>query len=463
MSTIRETLYSLSHAAVTFANALDEAGYGDYAFLPGDSPYDLSFLKPDALGARGDLIGSAEKIIRLAKGPQGCLASYADMVCFPPTLILAQRIPNTDNTQGVEMGTIQVLIQLGVPDKVPLQDSITYEGLAAMIPISSELLQRMVRLAALAGFLVEDESSAVRHSAMSAVFLCDPSMGDTSRMFFDIDMRAYSFFGDSVRRDPTGLNIRDGPTALAFQQGSGDHVTRPTIWEIMESNPVQSARFHATMQALGAFPSHLLRHVLTAFDWSKIRTLVDVIHLLRVRSTWANFFCSTQVGGSLGGVARVIAQEFPGIQITVQDLADVVDKGRSSLRADLCAERISFQAHDIFHKQETIADAYLLRQILHDWPDEDAERIIRNLMPAMRPGARILVMDVIVPQPGTASPYMEKFIRTYDVSMFSMFSGKERTVEQLRDIVERCDGRLRFEGISCPPGSAASLLSWVLR
>jgi 6-hydroxytryprostatin B O-methyltransferase len=79
----------------------------------------------------------------------------------------------------------------------------------------------------------------------------------------------------------------------------------------------------------------------------------------------------------------------------------------------------------------------------------------------MRPGARLLIMDIVMPQPGEISPYMEKYLRVFDLAMFSLFSAKERTLEQLRELVEQCDPKLRFEGVTCPPGSAASLLSWV--
>lgn len=129
----------------------------------------------------------------------------------------------------------------------------------------------------LAGFFAEDKSGAIRHSAMSAVFLRDPGMGDTARLMFDVDVRAYSRFGDSIRLDPMGLKIRDGPTALAFQSSVDGKGNRPTIWEIMERDPIQQIRFHSMMQTLGAFPSHLLKHVLSAFDWNTIGTLVDVI------------------------------------------------------------------------------------------------------------------------------------------------------------------------------------------
>ena len=163
-----------------------------------------------------------------------------------------------------------------MPDKVPLQGSITYEELATSVHVSPELLNRIVRLATLAGFLVEDKSGAVRHSAMSAVFLCDPGAADTTRFLFDVDMRAYSYFHDSLRLDPIGQNIRDGPTALAFQTNSDEPGKRLTIWDIMDRDPVQHARFHSTMETLGTFPSHYLTHIPNAFDWGKIGTLIDV-------------------------------------------------------------------------------------------------------------------------------------------------------------------------------------------
>ena len=80
MSTLRGTLNDLNRAAEVFSRELDHAGYSEYTFSPENSPYDLSFLSSEALGARGDVIAAAERILRLAKGPQGCLAGFADTV-----------------------------------------------------------------------------------------------------------------------------------------------------------------------------------------------------------------------------------------------------------------------------------------------------------------------------------------------------------------------------------------------
>jgi hypothetical protein len=67
---------------------------------------------------------------------------------------------------------------MGIPQKVPLDGSVTYKELAGPAQITPELLQRLVRLAALGGFLLEDATGKVRHTAMSAVFHLDRDVAD---------------------------------------------------------------------------------------------------------------------------------------------------------------------------------------------------------------------------------------------------------------------------------------------
>ena len=74
--------------------------------------------------------------------------------------------------------------------------------------------------------------------------------------------------------------------------------------------------------------------------------------------------------------------------------------------------RLSFYGHD-FLKPQPIegADVYLLRMILHDWPDKYAIQILRNIVPAMRPGARVILNESCVPEPGSVSVQREKRVR----------------------------------------------------
>jgi hypothetical protein len=82
MPTLRETLKTLNEGAEILAGELDKAGYNCYSFSEKSSPYDLSFLSVEGLAARGDVISAAEGILRLAKGPQGCLWAFEDTVYY---------------------------------------------------------------------------------------------------------------------------------------------------------------------------------------------------------------------------------------------------------------------------------------------------------------------------------------------------------------------------------------------
>lgn len=54
------------------------------------------------------------------------------------------------------------------------------------------------------------------------------------------------------------------------------------------------------------------------------------------------------------------------------------------------------------------ADVYLLRSVLHDWPDEYALQILRSLIPAMKPGSRVVLNEVCLPEAGLLSRYLDQ-------------------------------------------------------
>jgi 6-hydroxytryprostatin B O-methyltransferase len=73
---------------------------------------------------------------------------------------------------------------------------------------------------------------------------------------------------------------------------------------------------------------------------------------------------------------------------------------------------MSFQVHDFFTPNPvSTAEVYFLRHILHDWADERAIRILRNISSVMKKTARIVVMDTVVPAPGSMPWQVERMIR----------------------------------------------------
>jgi 6-hydroxytryprostatin B O-methyltransferase len=175
----------------------------------------------------------------------------------------------------LEVATISALTQLGVPDKIPLEGFVSYQNLAQSVQISPRLLKRLVRFAVTVGFLIEDGTGAVGHSAMSAVFIRDPATAGGTRFMCNVGMRGHPYLKDSILMDPTGCNNRVGPTALAFEKDSGEQGIRPITTELIE-HPDHSADWQSLILAWNSYPSHSLRHLPNAFDWSKIRKLVAV-------------------------------------------------------------------------------------------------------------------------------------------------------------------------------------------
>ena len=97
---------------------------------------------------------------------------------------------------------------------------------------------------------------------------------------------------------------------------------------------------------------------------------------------------------------------------TVQDLAEVIEGAKLHDHTDAgVRKRVRFEIHDFLTEQKTQGDVFLLRWILHDWPDQYVIRILRNLRPALKPGNKIVVNDQVMPEPGQVSTVVERQIR----------------------------------------------------
>ena len=151
----------------------------------------------------------------------------------------------------------------------------------------------------------------------------------------------------------------------------------------------------------------------------------------------------------------------------MQDLPANVNSGctaaEESLSTDLIS-RITFQAHDFTNPQPVRgADAYLLRMILHDWPDDEAAKILSNITAAMdKVDSRLLIMDTVLPKPRSVPLSIERIVRVRDLTMAQAFNSKERDLDDWTNLLATTDSRLRLVGLTQPFGSTMSILEVVL-
>ena len=118
------------------------------------------------------------------------------------------------------------------------------------------------------------------------------------------------------------------------------------------------------------------------------------------------------LGGWLNGfVCVALAKAFPSPTFVVQDLPSVVQDSSIKLRAEV-SSRITLMAYDFFTKQPVEgADVYLFRWIFHNWSDKYCLSILRNLIPALKKGAKVLVADNVLPEPEMLPLALEERIR----------------------------------------------------
>lgn len=176
---------------------------------------------------------------------------------------------------------------------------------------------------------------------------------------------------------------------------------------------------------------------------------------------------TTQVGGSGGHDDVVLAQKFPDLSIIVQDLPKVETEFNNNVPAEL-KSRVTFMAHDFFQPQPVSADIYMIKLILHDWPDKESVQILRGLVPSLKPGARVIFIDYVGKQEGTnEGPPLPRSIQQMgtatDMRMMALFSAKERPVEAWSELFRAADERFDVIRVKANPMSFIVVIEAVWR
>ena len=126
------------------------------------------------------------------------------------------------------------------------------------------------------------------------------------------------------------------------------------------------------------------------------------------------------------------------------------------------ASRLSYQHHDFFTPEPLKeVDVFLLRMIIHDWPTAEAKEIISNLVDSMKPGGKLIIMDTVLPQPGSVPTVTEAALRVRDLSMMQVHNSKERELDEWVALLKGADERLRLQEVVQPFGSSMSVLEVV--
>ncbi|KAH6880098.1 sterigmatocystin 8-O-methyltransferase [Thelonectria olida] len=389
--------------------------------LPKDAP-------PSVQRARQGLMDAALQLFQLAAGP-------------------SEFIPNL--APGFQYVTcLAWLVRFDIFHLVPASGTISYTDLAAaaskransVAAIPETRLKSIVRMAMTSALFREPEPNRVGHSATSAL------------LARDADVHSWASYL-STRSAPTALSMtaahhRFTPASVAKNETAYNVAfdTELPFFDHLSLDPANTAEFAGYMRNVTTSGAVDLKHLVNGYPWADLGSGLVV-----------------DVGGSTGNAAIALARSFPDLKFVVQDLPDNANAGRQAAEATLPEDilsRITFQGHDFTQPQPVAdGDVYLLRMILHDWPDHVAITILKNLVPVLAKGkAKLIIMDTVLPAPGQVPSSVERIVRVRDLTMMQVFNSHERDLEQWRALLAAADEGLRLRRVLEPFGSAMSML-----
>ena len=94
---------------------------------------------------------------------------------------------------------------------------------------------------------------------------------------------------------------------------------------------------------------------------------------------------------------------------------------------------------------------FFFRWIFHNYSDQYAIKILKNLVPALKPGARILINDHCLLDPGQDDPWDERVIRRMDMVMLSLLNSQERTEGEFRALFKQASEGFVFNVCGLDP------------
>lgn len=160
-----------------------------------------------------------------------------------------------------------------------------------------------------------------------------------------------------------------------------------------------------------------------SFDRQMTFRIREQIPQLVAGYDWARFSTIVDVGGGRGDILAAILTANPGLRGHLLDLAPTAADARRTFAAHALDAQVT--AGSFFDPLPPSADAYLLVDILHDWDDTHAHRILERCAEAAGSTGRILVVEPIAGlQADTASA----------LAMLTIFGGRERRLDELRSL-----------------------------
>lgn len=251
----------------------------------------------------------------------------------------------------------------------------------ASLGIFREIDRRRFELTSLAQLLRADAPESIYHAAVT---LGEPWWWEA--------------WGSAVE------SVRTGVSAFEQIHGKG-------LFEFLSGHPDIAARFNSHMVVTTDVDA---RTLVAQCDFARSSRVVDL-------------------GGGHGALLQTALTAHPHLHGILYDLPGTVAGASHRFEQAGCLDRCSLIGGDFFEWVPVGADTYVLKNIIHDWDNEHAERILRNCRRAIREDGRLLVIEAVLEEGNEPAPG-----KIVDMTMLVIVGGAERTEAEYRSLLRGC-------------------------
>jgi hypothetical protein len=248
--------------------------------------------------------------------------------------------------------------QLGLFE--PLADTAqSASELARLKGLHGPSVERLLRAFAVHGFVAEHDGRFTLTDDGRMLLAGPHSVAPLLHLTSDeTHHRAWSAFGET---------LKDG-------QSSARHAFGKDLWAHLAETPASGRVFNQAMRAR------------TEREAVPVARACALEHASRV----------IDVGGNIGVFMRGILETYPHLTGVIFDLPRLEAEAKQYLAAAGLAGRGEFSAGSFLEGVPAGADVYTIKNVLQDWGDDDAVRILGHVRQASGVGTRLIISEGIM-------------------------------------------------------------------
>jgi hypothetical protein len=309
----------------------------------------------------------------------------------PPPIAMLEMITNTWATQAITAAA-----DLGIADALA-KGPLSADELARAVNADANALRRLLRALITRGIFRQRRDGRYELTPLA----------DTLRSDADVSMAAFArFLGSPQHREHWSHltdAVRTGRAVVPALRGK-------PFFEFLADDPEFAEIFNGAMTSISELA---IAPLIAAYDFGAYETIVDV-------------------GGGHGRLLAAILGATPNSRGILFDLPQVVAGAPAVLAEQRVADRVRIAEGSFFDTVPGGGDAYVLKNVIHDWPDDDAVRILGNVRKVAPAGKNVLLVEGVLP--GHDREFPGNWI---DLEMLVTADARERTAAEYGELLRR--------------------------